>query len=171
MEKIYAANVLKQLTNDFYVDEQVYGTHFSGARLRIDAVLKPKDTSKWKNPDVCFGIEFKLEEKLKDTKDKTLWIKQCIDYANTKWDGYGYIYVFSCPSIFDKLEYTVQDKSWLWNRILSNLGVGRLDNHKNYGWTFFLQDTHRIWSQKGGVASGKNWTLKRKFGRDSFKHL
>lgn len=171
MEKNFSTNILNQLATDFYIVEQVYGTHFSGARLRIDAILKPKDISKWKNQNVCFGIEFKLAEKLKDTKDKTLWIKQCIDYANTNWDNYGYIYVFSCPSIFDKLEYSVQDKGWLWNRILSNLGVGRLDNHNYHGLTFFLQDSHRIWSEKGGVASGKKWTLKRKFGRDSYKHI
>ncbi len=171
MEKNYAENILSQLKNDFYIEEQVYGSHFSGARLRIDAILKPKNNLIWKNPNVSFGIEFKLEEKLKDTKDKTLWIKQCIDYANTNWDNYGYIYVFSCPSIFETLEYTFQDKSWLWNRILSNLGVGRIENHNYHGLTFYLQDTHRIWSKNGGVASGKHWTLKRKFGRDSFKYL
>ena len=171
MEKIYADYIIKLLSNDFYIVEQVYGTHFSGARLRIDAIAKPKDISNWKNPDVCFGIEFKLQENLKDTHDSTHWIKQCIDYANTKWDNYGYIYVFSCPSIFDKLDYAVQGNQWLWNRILSNLGVGRLDNHKYYGWSFFLQDTHRVWSQRDGVTSGKHWTLKRKFGRDSYKHL
>lgn len=171
MEKIYAENILKILRNDFYIEPQVYGTHFSGARLRIDAVVKPRDVSKWKNPGICFGIEFKLEEKLKGTKDKTLWIKQCIDYANTRWDNYGYMYIFSCPSIFGKLDQVIQGNQWLWNRILSNLGVGRLDNHKSYGWTFFLQDTHRVWSQREGIASGKHWTLKRKFGRDSFKHV
>ena len=82
-KKFTLITFLKQLTNDFYI-KQVYRTHFSGVRLRIDAVLKPKDTSQSKNPDVCLGIEFKLEEKLKDTKDKIVWIKQCIDYANTK---------------------------------------------------------------------------------------
>lgn len=171
MEKIFANNILELLKDDFIIVTEVWGTHFSGARLRIDAILKPKDPTKWKNPDVCFGIEFKLAEKLKDTKDKTLWIKQCIDYANTEWDNYGYLYIFSCPSIFDKLEYAVMGNQWLWNRILSNLGVGRLDMNNYHGWTFYLQDTHRIWSQKGGVASGKNWSLKRKFGRDSYKYI
>lgn len=171
MERIFVEEVLNLLSKDFVIQREVLGTHFSGARLRIDAVLKPKDISLWKNPDVVIGVEFKLEEKLKSTKDKTLWIKQCIDYANTKWDNYGYLYIFSCPSIFDKLEYTVKGDQWLWNRILSNLGVGRLDKNDYNGWAFYLQDSHRIWSQKHGISYGKHWTLKRKFGRDSFKHL
>jgi len=159
------------LSKDFHIAEQVKGTHFSKAKLCIDAIVRPKDTCKWKNPDVCLGIEFKLEEKLKDTKDKTLWVKQCIDYANTRWDNYDeYLYIFSCPSIF-YLDNVVKGDPWLWNRILSNLGVGRLDLDKNHGWTFYLQDSHRIWSENEGVAQGKNWALKRKFGRAGFKHI
>lgn len=78
MEKIYADSIIKLLSNDFYIVEQVYGTHFSGARLRIDAIVKPKDISNWKNPNVCFGIEFKLQENLKDTHDSTHWIKHAL---------------------------------------------------------------------------------------------
>lgn len=120
---------------------------------------------------MSFGIEFKLIEKLNSTKDNTFWINQCIDYANTNWDKYGYIYIFSCPSIFDNIEYAVRGYKWLWNRILSNLGVGRLVHHKHYGWTFYLQDTHRIWSQKDGVIAGKTWSLNRKFGHGRIKYL
>jgi hypothetical protein len=171
MERIFAESVLKKLEQDFLISQEVMGTHFSGARLRIDAVIRPKDTSGWKNKDVALGIEFKLEEKLRSTKDKTHWIKQCIDYANTKWDSYGYLYVFSCPSIFDKLDYAVKGNQWLWNRVLSNLGVGRLDFDTYHGLTLYLQDTHRIWSENTGICSGKDWSLIRRFGRDSFKHL
>lgn len=159
------------LNKHFDVAEQVCGTHFSGARLRIDAIVKPKDNSRWKNPNVCFGIEFKFHEKLESTKDRTHWVKQCIDYANTNWDNYGYIYVFSCPSIFENINGQGEIDQWLWNRILSNLGVGRLDIHPSHGWTFFLQDMHRIWSQRDGVVSGRHWSLKRKFGRDSYKFI
>lgn len=169
MEKYFVKETLQLLSKHFIIKEQVLGTHFSGARLRIDAILQPVDVKTWKNKNVAFGIEFKSQDKLDSTKDKTLWIKQCIDYANTRWDEYGYLYIFSCPSIFDQLKYAVKDEGWLWNRILSNLGVGRLDNIKNYGWTFFLQDEHRIWSEKDGVVCGKKWSLKRKFGRSSFK--
>lgn len=170
MEKIFADKILQVLGRDFIVTKEVYGSHFSGARLRIDAVLKPKNICEWKNSDVSLGIEFKFTEKLASTKDKTLWLKQCIDYANTKWDDYGYIYVFSCPSISGENE-GIKGDPWLWNRILSNLGVGRLDYHVSYGWTFYLQDQHRIWSEKHGVVCGKHWDLKRKFGRDSFVQL
>lgn len=168
MEKIYADNILNILSPSFYIEKEVKGTHFSGERLRIDAVLKPKESFLWKNPNISLGIEFKSVENLKSTKNITHWVTQCIDYANTNWDKHGYIYIFSCPSIFDKLSYTVQDKEWLWNRILSNLGIGRLVQHHIYGWTFYLQDSHRIWSQKDGIIAGKTWSLNRKLGRTHF---
>ncbi|NOT94192.1 hypothetical protein [Ferruginibacter sp.] len=166
MEKIFSKEILELLIDDFQIKTEVYGTHFSGKRLRIDAILKPKDTSKWKNKNISIGIEFKSKEKLDGIKHTTHWIKQCIDYANTKWDNHGYIYVFSCPSILDENN----DKIY-WNKILSDLGVGRLGYTKYYGWTFYLQDNHRIWSQKDGVIEGKKWSLLRKFGRDSFKNI
>lgn len=169
MEKFFSSGVLETLSPHFFIQREVRGTHFSNKRLRIDAVLKPKDISLWKNPDTCFGVEFKLEEKLYGTKEKTAWISQCIDYANTKWDDFGYMYIFSCPSIFDKLRYTVGDEGWLWNRILSQQGVGRLDKVPNYGWTFFLQDQDRIWSESDGVVCGKRNNMKRKFGRSKLK--
>jgi hypothetical protein len=171
LEKQFVDDILKILEVDFYIHREVMGTHFSGSRLRIDAVVRPKENTLWKNQNVFFGIEFKCEESLKDTKDSTHWIKQCIDYANTNWDDYGYMYVFSCPSVFNKIDFAIKGNEWLWNRILSNLGVGRLDYNKYHGWAFYLQDTHKIWGQNGGVTSGKHWTLKRKFGRDSFKHI
>lgn len=168
MEKHFSDKVLRAFDGEFIVNKEVFGTHFSGARLRIDAVLKPKKTSLWKNPNVALGIEFKLKEKLNGTKDSTAWMKQCVDYANTKWDNHGYLYVFSCPSIFDDLDHCSIGVPSLWNRFLSNLGVGRVAYNDFHGWTFYLQDTHRIWSERGGVASGKHWSLIRKFGRDSF---
>lgn len=171
MEKEFSETVLNILAKDFYIQTEVWGTHFSGTKLRIDAVAMPKESTKWKNPDVCFGIEFKAKQNLKDTTHKTHWINQCIDYANTNWDKFGYMYIFSCPSVFENLGDVIKGEPWLWNRILSNQGVGRLDFNKYHGLTFYLQDTHRIWSEKGGVASGKVWSLKRKFGRGAtYKH-
>jgi len=165
MEKVFSASVLDILSKHFFIEKEVFGTHFSGCRLRIDAVVKPKETSMWKNKNVAFGIEFKAKEKLDGLKASTHWVKQCIDYANTQWDSYGYIYVFSCPNIFEK-----DDEIYL-NRILSDLGVGVLRDNNYHGWTFYLQDRHRIWSEKDGICEGKKWSLIRKFGRDSFRNF
>lgn len=167
MEKDFSEKVLQDLSPYFNIETQVRGTHFSSTKLIVDAVLTPKDKSKWKDENVCFGIEFKCESKLESIKDNILWINQCIDYADTNWNKYGYIHIFSCPGIFDKLKRSLKDLP-LWNRLISNMGVGTLENHPRYGWTFYLQDSHRIWSQKDGVISGKHWSLKRKFGRRGF---
>ncbi len=61
MEKEFCENVLKALSEDFIIFKEVSGKHFSGAQLRIDAVLIPKDTSQWKDKNICLGVEFKCE--------------------------------------------------------------------------------------------------------------
>ena len=68
VEKIFSKQVLSLLSDAFEIKTEVFGTHFSGTRLRIDAVLKPKDTAKWKNKNVVLGIEFKDKEKLDGIK-------------------------------------------------------------------------------------------------------
>jgi hypothetical protein len=50
---------LTDLEPHFYIEREITGSHFSGKRLRLDAVLKPKAASMWKREDVAFGIEFK----------------------------------------------------------------------------------------------------------------
>lgn len=164
-EKDFQNNVLQVLAEFFVIDTQVSGTHFSGKRMKIDAVLKPRQLLEWKNPSVAFGIEFKSPNKLKSTTDKTHWLTQCVDYANTNWNDYGYIHIFSCPAIFDTLLHTnLPESQWLLNRLLSNMGIGELKQHSSYGWCFYLQNSHLIWSEKRGVVAGKTWTLQRTFG-------
>jgi hypothetical protein len=47
---------------------------------------------------------------------------------------------------------------------MSHLGIGELRFDQRYGLTFFLQQSHRIWSQLNGVESGKSWSMEREFG-------
>ena len=164
-EKKFQESVFSILQNHFKIEKQVSGKHFSGKKFLIDAVIQPLDLTEWKNKEIAFGVEFKSPDKLKSTNDTTGWFAQCIDYANTNWDSYGYINIFSCPRLFDDLTFAnVQDSRLLINRLFSNLGIGELYKHKNYGFCFYLQNSHLIWSEKRGVIGGKNWSLKRKFG-------
>jgi len=173
-EKLLQKHILDLLSSDFEIEEQVKGKHFSGAKLKIDAIIIPKVTVGWKDEIPVLGLEFKNNLRLKgDTKNYTKWLAQCIDYSHTEWGEYGYIYVFACPGLIEGLPYqtdvdpTKNDPDsiqWLLPRIMSQLGVGELKNSNKYGWTFYLQNEHRIWSQKEGVREGNRWSLTRKFG-------
>lgn len=110
---------LAELEPHFYIEREVGGTHFSGKRLRVGAVLKPRLSSDWKRNDVAFGIEFKDTERFGqnyDSKNLTKWLAQCIDYSNTNWDLLGYLYIFCCPSLVDE----VPDDETLWKQIVAS---------------------------------------------------
>ncbi|WP_271785336.1 hypothetical protein [Aquimarina algiphila] len=51
--------ILELLAPYFTVEQEVWGTHFSGRRMKIDAIVTPKNTSEWRNKNIKFGIEFK----------------------------------------------------------------------------------------------------------------
>lgn len=162
----YKVRVFSRLEHDFDLIPEVWGTHFSGKRLRLDAIAIPKVKQSWKNPNVVLGIEFKDEMRLRDTTHYTQWLAQCVDYAHTKWDQFGYIFIFACPGLLEGIHTTatVGDNAWLLARMMSHLGIGELRFDPRYGLTFFLQQSHRIWSQHKGVESGRIWSLVREFG-------
>ncbi|CAH0998008.1 hypothetical protein EMA8858_04143 [Emticicia aquatica] len=165
MEKEFKVEVKNTLSNDFDFYSEVQGTHFSGMRLRIDDIVVPKDISNWKNKKVAFGIEYKDTKRIDgDTTNFTSWIAQCVDYANTKWDNFGYIYILTCPSIHSTSFIKEVDKEKMLTKVMSHLGIGELKNLDRYGWSIVLQENHRIWSEFRGVESGKHWSLERKFG-------
>lgn len=166
-EKDIERIVSDSLSKYFEFIPKVKGKHFSGKRLEIDFVIKPIDTSLWKNQDIVFGLEFKdLDrfDKKGDTTDFTKWIAQCVDYSNTYWDDFGYIHILTCPGISTSTFMDAAYSSTLVLKLLGHLGVGELKNTPNYGWAIFLHEQHRMWSEKEGVSSGKIWNLTRKFG-------
>lgn len=158
---------LQELQEHFIVQEEVPGQHFSGKRMRLDAVLRPRNPQEWKNPKVALGVEFKDVVRFSqnyDTKNLTSWLAQCVDYANTQWDGYGFIYVFACPGLVDQVPPNVLGNDMFVCNFMGQMGVGELKKLKNSGLTFLLHCQHRIWSQTKGVEEGKNYNLVRKFG-------
>lgn len=166
MEQDFIDGMVSRLSPYFEFFPQAWGTHFSGKRLRIDHIIRPKDTSLWKNKDVVFGVEYKDVGQIDgDTKNFTKWFAQCVDYANTKWDDYGYIYILTCPGLRSTGFIQVVDSHWMLARIMGRLGVGEIKNMGDrYGWAITLQNSNRVWSQKQGVEAGKRLLLERKFG-------
>ncbi len=165
-EAAFKARVLNILRDEFYIWTEVEGTHFSGKRLRLDAVVAPKVTTAWKTPHVALGIEFKSEIRLSGgMKALTKWFAQCVDYAHTEWDGFGYLYVFACPGMIEDMQSPSAGQSaWLLRRVMGQIGIGELRFDPRRGLSFYLHQDHRLWSQRDGVESGRFWTLTRTFG-------
>ena len=166
-EETVKAYYLDILRPHFAIQPQAQGTHFSGKRLRIDAIIKPHNTSEWKNKDVAFGVEFKDVERFtkeQDTNNFTKWLSQCVDYAHTTWDGYGYLHVLACPKVIGVLLERDLNYAGLLRNFMSQLGVGELHELPWHGLSILMNGHHRIWSQSKGVESGKTYNMTRIFG-------
>lgn len=132
--------------------------------MRIDMVCSPRDASRWKDTNPYFGIEVKLEPQLDSAGDFTQYAAQSIDYASTKFDGYGYMYVFCYPPIF-KARWIAPDIDYWASRLLWRMGVGQLRDDEHGGLTLYGQHSHRLWSESDGPVEAKTWSFRRKFGR------
>jgi hypothetical protein len=65
----------------------------SRKRLRIDAVLEiDESVDRYKS---CIGIEFKGG--LMSCADLGKYMRQCVDYRQTYWHGFGYLPIVMCP--------------------------------------------------------------------------
>lgn len=165
--------VLSRLSHNFSIEEEVWGTHWSGKRMRIDAIVIPKDDSGWKTKRPRLGIEFKNFRGFRasfDMKDYTKWWAQCHDYAETKFDGHGYVYVFSYNGFSHYRQRAGRESSAAFAvRFWGRLGVGELqpteDGYpRQKSLMFVLNGTNKVWSEARGVLDGGRISMERKFG-------
>jgi hypothetical protein len=168
-EQELADRVVKRLEPWFVVQREVRGTHCTGRRLRIDAMIRPKEPGIWRNPDVAFGLEFKVPDPRDGIKVYTRWIAQAVDYTHVDWDGYGRRIILTCPGVSSHLRgYAASrdDRSGdvlLIRRIAGQLGIGELVLRQWHGLTILVNEG-RIWSERRLVGYGKHWTLTPKYG-------
>src|SRR5262249_34150150 len=147
--------VLAVLGDYFAIDTEVGGTHCSGRRLRLDAVLRPFDNDGWRDPDPAFGVEFKNVKESAGTNGFMKWAAQAVDYAHTNWDRGGYMTVFTCPPVTAGISTGGPDSGWLMAHFLGQMAVGELGKTPD-GWTMRLcGDT--IWSERYGIH--RKWSL------------
>ena len=86
----------KLLSKDFHIDPEVWGVDVrTGKKLRIDAVLTPKQPEAWPDPSVRFGFEFKALDKQRPQNI----LRQAIDYRYTNWDNYGFLTIIMAPPL------------------------------------------------------------------------
>jgi hypothetical protein len=157
--------VLDRLSRYFNVFEEVWGAHWSGKRVRIDAIITPRDDSGWKTKSPSLGVEFKNFRKFKqsfDMKDYTKWWSQCHDYAETKFDGHGYVYVFSYNGFSHYGQRLGREAAAAFAvRFWGRLGVGEI---RPQDLMFVINGTNKIWSERRGVIDAARISMERKFG-------
>jgi hypothetical protein len=149
-----------QLDPFFVIHREIWGTHCTDRRLRIDAILRPRQKSGWTDEDPAFGVEFKNPAAADGTKAYTKWAAQAVDYTHTNWDGYGRLLIATCPPVTQGVLGGV-DAQWLLARVLGQLGVGELGISPSQGWMLRVSG-ERVWSQASGPRL--NWSIKSKQG-------
>jgi hypothetical protein len=184
-EAALAQQVLEALKPHFTIHPEVWGTHPTGKRLRIDAMAVPRIPDGWSRTDIAFGIEFKAptnrDEERRERKENAKIICQCIDYSLTQWDGFGYQPIFFCPGfaessaarqraedfLFDVSDYSEGFKhgvGYMMQAILGQSNVGELVHSRHLGWAFLINGSHRLWTERFGVGEAKRNKLTRSFG-------
>ena len=184
-EAALAQQALAALEPHFRIYPEVWGSHPLGKRLRIDAILQPRDPSPWSRPDIALGVEFKAPTERdagrRDRKENAKIISQCIDYSLTTWDGIGPVPIFFCPGFaeiraaeadrdpfgFDDYDYGAgftHGIGFLMAAVMGQNNVGELVQSDHLGWAFLSNGHHRIWSERYGVGEGKRNKLLRQVG-------
>ena len=176
-EQDFATWALDELSQWFLIDREIVGEHCAGKRLRLDAVLRPRDSSGWHDEQPAFGVEFKLPRDGWNLRDHTGWIRQMIDYAHTNWIGFGRLAMFACPTLWHSLPNGAGDfqANRLLASLLGQLGVGelaklryRVDSYdgvtKVGGWSLMVHAGDVLWSEGIGPRAAKSRALARPIG-------
>ncbi|WP_399559037.1 hypothetical protein OIA45_49190 (plasmid) [Streptomyces chartreusis] len=164
-----ADRVLARLEPWFHITREAPGQHWTGRTLYLDAILRPRRTDGWKNPQAALGLEFKRLAPGGQNVPlgyATGYAAQCIDYTQTEWVGYGRIPVFTCPGamrwigrVNDEYDYGAA----MYTRLLGQFGVGELVLYWGFGLVFCLSG-HPVWGERKGVIHGRNWGLEPRTG-------
>lgn len=165
-EKSITETFLLHLKKDFYISREVKGIHMSGKRVRIDAILKPKSTEGWLNPDISIGIEFKDPSKISSSQGRGEYdlLAQCLDYSMTEFDGVDYdsMIVLICPGI-------ASEKNDVY-RFLSRYNVGYMSVSDGYGIEMRMGNVGiPLWSSEEGAMRISKSYWRKTFGVRSNK--
>jgi hypothetical protein len=120
-ERYNMSVVLEYFSEYFYVREEVWGTHCTGKKLRVDALLKPRDCTLWRDGrNALIGMEFKSGD-VGGHKQ----ITQAMDYTHVDWHlKHGRrqrCMIFCFPAA-----WRTWDRSFDIERICGRFGVGEV---------------------------------------------
>jgi hypothetical protein len=165
----------------------IHGKHPTGKNLYIDALIRPKDSTKWRNGKrTCFGIEFKRNY---DKGGKLIkHIAQSIDYAHSEWRydntliGKIPILIYPSPSQFDddktysngnKIDHPYKAIDNFIVRLLGSFNIGTIEVSRRTDWKLRKQyellqikmsDASLYRSDIGVSENSKNHKLELKVG-------
>lgn len=157
-ENSIAETFLHHLKADFIIQREVKGVHLSGKELRIDAILKPKETKGWLNPNITIGVEFKDPSKISSSQGRGEYdlLAQCLDYSMTDFEGVdnNSTIILICPGI-------ASDKNDVY-RFLSRYNIGYMDVSNDYGISMRMGHLGiPLWcSEKGAMRISKSYWRK-----------
>jgi hypothetical protein len=155
-ESCVSKELFEKLSKYFTIYREVAGTHLSGKKVRIDAVLSPKPEQNFKNNKCFIGLEIKRGDD--SVGEITKQISQSVDYSNSNFGDFGFLYVFCYP---DPFRGNWSSENTFSERLIGQLGVGFLSESP----TLELRlKGHRLWTAAEGAVDAKHWSLKRKFG-------
>jgi hypothetical protein len=156
-EEKFKQKVLADLAPHFNIQNEWPGVCF-GQNVRIDCLIKPKDTSAWAKKDIVFGVEFKQEVPINGMNYVLDHLKQTIDYSYAEWKNIGRIPILICPGLSFDQAYSNQSGETIMKHLLGRFGIGEL-KYTHRGLSIVMSGEHFIWDQSG-VALGKKWTFK-----------
>lgn len=160
-EELFTKIILKCLEPHFEISREVWGTHLSGKKVKIDVILKPRDNSDWRNKDLVIGLEIKnpLFWETNNRRDTDL-LAQCVDYSMSSFKGVKDMVVLICP-----LPHKIKSDKLI--RFVSRYNVGHLGFNDKDGICFYYGgQPFWIEKRKNGQAVGvlKKSLLSQKFG-------
>ena len=165
-ERRFADACCDELAPYFHIEREVPLTHWTKVTLIVDAVMRPRDPTPWKDDQPIFAVEFKERSKSTGTKFDTAWAAQSVDYANSMWDApmSHRLRVFTCPGFMHVTQVYGETTERYVSRLLWQLGVGELAMLEGEGWTLLAQGNHILWPERRGVQEGARWSLTPKVG-------
>ncbi|GAB3329170.1 hypothetical protein GCM10027452_01400 [Micromonospora halotolerans] len=163
-----AEAVLDRLRPAFHIRREWPGRHCSGRQARIDAIIRPRDLTPWRDDVVTFGVEFKLPPAQAGTNAYTGWLARPVDYTHVDWKGLGRLRILTCPGPtlwLDRIQQYSQADSTvsLARRLSGQLGVGELVLRWTHGLTIAFNG-EQVWSDRYGVVRGRTWTMAPRVG-------
>ncbi len=159
-EKEFSENILNRLSSDFFIEREVSGTHFTGRKVRVDAIISPKRHFEWKNQSISFGIEFKKHEESVSPRVITRMIKQGYDYMHSDFGRFGKVPILLCPLSSPNWNYAMSNEQMRFvKRLLGDFMIGEItDTYR--GLSIVFKDSHVVWDETSGVLYGRTWDFK-----------
>jgi len=142
----------RELDPWFNIEEEVWGTHYTGRRVRIDMMLHPKFA--WRGGS-HYPIGFEIK---KPVRKQGHYIGQALDYACSRFESLVY-----SPESIDVFIAVNDDavKDHGYGQVFGGCGVIYLGIDPHCGLNIRVS-YNRHWSAVNGVVS--DWSARRKYG-------